>query len=227
VIPSVTTPLHGKTFSTRLFCAVLRRFAGGRQRGKSSLNVIVPASSVISGLGFAYSTVTATIRVSDQSSIFVAGFRLCSQTYAVRYLIIDWNITMPLTTPRTVFQIRYTNPDLTMSGIMGTLDKEDMKRLMNAGWVITTSWIDNPPRIPLQLGVVTVLSVTFRMGSTHERLTATVNIDVTMPSDVVANVDVDKPGLTNKLMPSTMNDPWLVRLVSIADFVTASSEARA
>jgi hypothetical protein len=55
--------------------ALLRGVEAARERAqswKSSLNMTVPASLVISGPGLAYSTVTVTVRVSESSSIFVA-----------------------------------------------------------------------------------------------------------------------------------------------------------
>lgn len=125
---------------------------------------------------------------------------------------------MPLTDSPTVIQLQCASKDIKLFRMMNRLDNYDMRRLMDAGWVIIAGWIDNPIRIPIQIGTVCVNGICFRIARGIERMIVEANIYVDVPSTVIENIDADEPGSVNKMLPSTANESWLMRLSSMAGF---------
>lgn len=124
---------------------------------------------------------------------------------------------MPIQSP-TVVSVPNTNKELSIYEIKERLDNVDVIRLMNAGWVIISSWIDNPTKIPSDVEVLCVYGISFRLGRNTERLIVVADISVTSPKSVIPNVDADEPGSIIKIVPSTSSEMWLMRLSSIAGF---------
>ncbi|KAK1809217.1 hypothetical protein LTR12_016432 [Friedmanniomyces endolithicus] len=124
----------------------------------------------------------------------------------------------PLLTPPILTKLACLSEEITLCRLENRLDNYDVRRLMDAGCVIISSWIDTVCRIPPQIGTVCVYGVSFRMGRGIERMIATADISVYVPSGVILNVDADAPGSKVALIPSSMNESWFLRLCSAAGF---------
>lgn len=118
----------------------------------------------------------------------------------------------------TVIRVLSTSKELIIYEIKETLNNADMVRLMHAGWVIISSWIDNPVKVPVDAESVCVYGISFRMGRNNERLIVAADIVVVAPKNVIPNVDADEPGSVVRIVPSTSSEMWLMRLASIAGF---------
>ncbi|KAI6986052.1 hypothetical protein KC359_g8907, partial [Hortaea werneckii] len=125
---------------------------------------------------------------------------------------------MPLLTSPTVIKLPCTSEEINLNKIEEKLDNFDMKRLMDAGWVIISSWIDNPIKIPLQVGTVCVYGISFRMGRLHDRLIVNADISVEVPTNWIPNLDATSPGSKTGIVPSLSTESWLVRLCSISGY---------
>lgn len=118
----------------------------------------------------------------------------------------------------TVIPIPSTSKELKLSRIETVLDNAQVTQLMSAGWIIISSWIDNPVPISSDADILCVYGISFRMGRNDERLIVSANISVVAPENVIVNIDADEPGSTVKIVPSSSNEMWLLRLASIAGF---------
>lgn len=125
---------------------------------------------------------------------------------------------MPLTTNPTVVPLPCVSKEISLCKILDKLDNFDMRRLMDAGWVIISSWIDVVVKIPIQMGTVCVHNVSFRMGRGNDRMIVVSDISVDVPSNVILNIDANEPGSKVGVMPSGSNESNLLRLCSAAGF---------
>lgn len=114
------------------------------------------------------------------------------------------------------------NKEVKLYEIKERLNNAGVNKLMSVGWVIISTWIDNPIAVPLDTDVAYVYGISFRMGRTNERLIVIADISVTRPRDVIPNVDSDEPGSAAKIVPSTSNELLLMRMASIAGFGSGS-----
>jgi DNA polymerase elongation subunit (family B) len=121
----------------------------------------------------------------------------------------------------------YANPTVTPIETLGgcinmyrmenLLDNRGMTMLMNAGWIIISSWMENVPRIPIDDEVVVVPSVSYRLARGSDRMIVNADIIVGMPDDTIVNIDADTPGERTGYVPAT-NEMWMLRLAAIAGF---------
>lgn len=115
-----------------------------------------------------------------------------------------------------------TSKEVEVFTIDCTLDNDGLISLMNVGWIIISSWIDDVTKIPNQTGVVCVENISFRMALGNKRLIVNANISVSVPTNVVVNIDTNKNNNEPMIVPSTTNEMWLLRMASIAGFGTGS-----
>lgn len=125
---------------------------------------------------------------------------------------------MPLLDFPTVVPLPCLSKEINLTRMMNRLDNFDLRRLMDAGWIIISSWIDDPVRIPMQIGTVTVNGISFRLARGSERMIVTADVSVDVPSIAILNIDADEPGSADNMIPSSSNESWLMRLTSIAGF---------
>ena len=112
--------------------------------------------------------------------------------------------------------------DVEMYEAEGTTDNAGMVALMNAGWAIITSWIDDVVKIPKQVATVCVEGIAFRMALSSKRLIVRANIYVDVPLGIIVNADTDAENCKPMIVPSASNELRLVQLASIAGFGTGS-----
>lgn len=120
-------------------------------------------------------------------------------------------------------QMPCTNKSFTMWTIIERLNNKAMDMLMESGWVIISSWIDNPIPIRMQVGTVCVMGISFRMARTGQRMIVTADIMVDLPTETVHNLEADHPGMTGGVAPPLSSEIWLVRFASISGYGPASN----
>ena len=120
------------------------------------------------------------------------------------------------------YPILCSSKDVKVYTIGETLNNEQMTGLMNVGWTVISSWIDNVIPSSSDDTSVYVQGVGFRLARRSERLIVNANIVVNTPLHAIANMDSDEPGSAAKIVPSVTSEYWLLRAASIAGFGTAS-----
>lgn len=63
---------------------------------------------------------------------------------------------------------------------------------------------------------VSMEGVSLKMARGHNKMIVTADLDVTMPEEYIANIDINKPGNKVVCTASTSNELCLMRLLSMA-----------
>lgn len=117
----------------------------------------------------------------------------------------------------TLTPIQTVGGYINMCRIEETLNNEMMIALMNVGWKIISSWIEDVPRIRLDDPTVFIPGISYRLGRGTDRLIVKADITVNTPGETVLNIDADRPGEKSGYVPSS-NELWLLRLAAVSGF---------
>lgn len=107
-----------------------------------------------------------------------------------------------------------------MHEIVETLDKNRTTMFMDVGLVILPTWLVEFGRVKITEPIVAIPKIWFTIARRVDRMMVSADITVWVLDDKVLNIDADTLWKRSGYVPSS-TELWLLRLFSIADFLTS------
>lgn len=123
---------------------------------------------------------------------------------------------------RYEYSVRTTMAQSKMYMVETVMGNSDLDRLMELGWIIISSWIQEPKLSWVENRTLNIERISFRLGRGDARMIVTANITVPIPDEILPNIDADEPGSVSGIVPNYRNELWLMRAAAIWGYGTGS-----
>ncbi|KAK5162688.1 uncharacterized protein LTR77_011241 [Saxophila tyrrhenica] len=110
----------------------------------------------------------------------------------------------------------YPFSDLNVHVAKGKVTTSVVDQLMDAGWTIMATWIEDEARSTVLDDYITDVSI--RFGMDDERIILVADLPLAMAMDVVANIDADIPGDNPMIITGMKNSISKLRAASISGY---------
>jgi DNA polymerase elongation subunit (family B) len=110
----------------------------------------------------------------------------------------------------------YPDSDLVINVVTDRVNLTKMDELMDAGWVIMCSWIEEPD-VRAPVGVF-VNDVMFRLGKGNERVVLKTDVPLPVPMETIPNIDADEPGSVPDIVNAMTTATSKLRAASISGY---------
>ncbi len=110
----------------------------------------------------------------------------------------------------------FPHSDLTVTFVLEKIGVGLLDTLMDDGWVIMSSWIENPTAVRDEEDVVEGIS--FRLGLYTARVILTTDVPIGTPWDKVPNIDADFDTSITSIVPGMKSTQSRLRAASISSY---------
>lgn len=121
------------------------------------------------------------------------------------------------------YEVRTTMKQWKMYIVKDVMKNSDLDHLMSLGWVILSSWVDNPKASWTTDRFLNIEEISFRLARNNSRMIVTACVTVPIPDEILLNIDADEPGSISGIMPSYKNELWLMRAAAVWGYGTGRS----